>query len=54
VARVIESVEPEEEREIETVVTRMQKSLAGVPEEHFRNLRARLDARLGLPPNQAV
>jgi hypothetical protein len=50
VARAIESVEPEEEREIETVVTRMQKSLAGVPEEHFRNLRARLDARLGLPP----
>jgi hypothetical protein len=50
VARVIESVEPEEEREIETVVTRMQKSLANVPEEHFRGLRARLDARLGLPP----
>ena len=51
VARAIESVEPEEEREIETVVTRMQKSLANVPEEHFRALRARLDARLGVPPN---
>src|SRR5688500_9432576 len=50
VARAIVAVEPAEEREIETVVTRMQKSLAGVPEEHFRNLRARLDARLGLPP----
>ncbi len=50
VARAIEEVEPEEERELETVVTRMQKSIANVPEEHFRNLRARLDARLGLPP----
>ncbi len=51
VARAIEAVEPEEEREIETVVTRMQKSLANVPEDHFRALRARLDARLGVPPS---
>ncbi|MCA1635821.1 MAG: hypothetical protein LC802_19560 [Acidobacteria bacterium] len=51
VARAIETVEPAEEREIETVVARMQKAIAGVPEEHFRNLRARLDARLGLPPS---
>ena len=51
VARAIESVEPEEEREIESVVTRMQKSIANVPEEHFRALRARLDARLGVPPS---
>jgi hypothetical protein len=50
VARAIEAVEPEEEREIETVVTRMQRSIANVPEEHFRALRARLEARLGLPP----
>jgi hypothetical protein len=50
VARAIEAVEPEEEREIETVVTRMQRSIANVPEEHFRLLRARLEARLGMPP----
>ena len=48
VARAIETVEPAEEREIETVVARMQKAIAGVPEEHFRSLRAQLDARLGL------
>lgn len=50
VARAIETIEPEEEREIDTVVTRMQKAIGNIPEEHFRNLRARLDARLGLPP----
>ena len=47
VAEAIEQVEPEEEREIEPVVARLQRSIASVPEEHFRNLRARLDARLG-------
>jgi hypothetical protein len=51
VERAIETIEPEEERELETVVTRMQKAIAGVPDEHFKNLRARLDARLGLPPD---
>jgi hypothetical protein len=51
VAAAIESVEPEEERELDPVVTRLQRSIANVPEEHFRALRQRLDARLGLPPN---
>ncbi len=48
-AEAIERVEPEEEREIEPAVTRLQSSIASVPEEHFRSLRARLNARLGLP-----
>jgi hypothetical protein len=46
VAQAIESVEPEEERELRPVVTRLQSSLASVPEEHFRNLRNSLEARL--------
>jgi hypothetical protein len=49
VAEAVERVEPEEERELEPVVTRLQRSIASVPEEHFRTLRQRLDARLGLP-----
>ena len=47
VAEAIESVEPEEERELQPVVSRLQSSLASVPDEHFRNLRAALEARLG-------
>jgi hypothetical protein len=46
VAEAIEAIEPEEERELEPVVTRIQRALASVPEEHFRSLRARFDARL--------
>ena len=46
VAEAIEEVEPEEQRELEPVVTRLQRSIAAVPEEHFRDLRARFDARL--------
>lgn len=46
VAQAIESVEPEEERELQPVVTRLQRSLASVPDEHFRALRAALEARL--------
>jgi hypothetical protein len=46
VAEAIEEVEPEEERELEPVVTRLQRSIASVPEEHFRDLRARFDALL--------
>lgn len=49
VAEAVERVEPEEERRLEPVVTRLQRSIASVPEDHFRALRARLDARLGLP-----
>lgn len=53
VAEAIERVEPEEERELGPVVTRLQRSIGSVPEEHFRLLRQRLDARLRLPPGGA-
>ena len=46
VAEAIEEVEPEEQRELEPVVARIQRSISAVPEEHFRDLRARFDARL--------
>lgn len=42
----ISEIEPRERREVEPVVARLQSSLAAVPEEHFRDLRARLDAKL--------
>jgi hypothetical protein len=48
VARAIEEVRPEGEREVAPVVNRLQGSLASVPDEHFRRLRSMLDARLGL------
>jgi hypothetical protein len=50
VAEAIESVEPDEERELRPVVTRLQSSLASVPDEHFRALRDSLEARLNRPP----
>jgi hypothetical protein len=53
VAAAVERIEPEEVRELDPVVTRLQRSIASVPEDHFRNLRERLDARLGLPPDKA-
>ena len=46
VAEAIEEVEPEEQRELDPVVSRLQRSIASVPEEHFRNLRERFDALL--------
>ncbi len=46
VAEAIEQIEPEEERELEPVVTRIQRSIASIPEEHFRALLARFDALL--------
>jgi hypothetical protein len=49
VAEAIESIEPEEARELDPVVTRLQRSIGSVPEEHFRTLRQSLDARLGAP-----
>ena len=51
VAAAVERIEPEEERELDPVVTRLQRSIASVPEDHFRALRDRLDARLGLTPS---
>ena len=51
VAEAIKEVEPREEREIAPVVSRLQRSIAAVPEEHFARLRSQLRARLGLPPD---
>ncbi|HEX8557439.1 MAG TPA: hypothetical protein VF668_05030 [Pyrinomonadaceae bacterium] len=53
VAAAVERVEPEEKRQLDPVVTRLQRSIASVPDEHFRRLREQLDARLGLPPGEA-
>src|SRR5215211_8817928 len=50
VAEAIESVEPEEVRELRPVVTRLQGSIASVPEDHFRTLRDSLEARLNQNP----
>jgi hypothetical protein len=50
VAQAIESVEPEEVRELQPVVSRLQRSLASVPDDHFRALRDSLEVRLRRPP----
>ncbi|HEX8723103.1 MAG TPA: hypothetical protein VF736_20970 [Pyrinomonadaceae bacterium] len=52
VAEAVERVEPEEESRLDPVVTRLQRSVASVPEDHFRTLRESLYARLGLPPER--
>jgi len=49
VAEAIESIEPEEARKLQPVVTRLQSSIASIPESHFRSLRDQLEARLGQP-----
>ena len=49
VAEAIESIEPEEARKLDPVVARLQRSIASVPDEHFRTLRDSLEARLGSP-----
>jgi hypothetical protein len=46
VAEAIEEIEPEEKRKLEPVVTRIQRLIGAVPEEHFRSLRTRFDALL--------
>jgi hypothetical protein len=46
VARAAEAVEAEEEREIEGVITRLQKSIQSIPDDYFENLRKRLAERL--------
>lgn len=42
----VAAVETEETRAIESVVSRLQKSIEAIPDEHFRYLRERLAARL--------
>lgn len=49
VAEAIEEVEPREQREIEPAVSRLQRAVAAVPEEHFARLRAGLHERLDAP-----
>ena len=46
VAQAVESVEQEEEREIEGVVNHLQSSVNNIPQSHFDNLRAQIAARL--------
>lgn len=46
VAQAAEAVESEEEREIEGVITRLQKSIQSIPDDYFDNLRKRLAERL--------
>lgn len=46
VASAAEAVEPMEEREMESVIDKLQKSIQSVPEGYFNNLRARLAAFL--------
>ncbi|HEX7176444.1 MAG TPA: hypothetical protein VF240_14360 [Pyrinomonadaceae bacterium] len=48
VAEAVESVEQEEERQIEGVTRGLQGAVAEIPDEHFRALRYALDARLGV------
>jgi hypothetical protein len=50
VAEAVTSVEAQEEREIAGVVSRLQKSIEAIPDEHFSSLRARLAARLRTQP----
>jgi hypothetical protein len=48
VALAAEAVEPEEERQIEGVITRLQNSIQNLPTGYFDDLRARLAARLNV------
>ena len=47
---VVTSVEAEEEREIGGVVSRLQKLIEAIPDDHFSTLRTRLAARLRVQP----
>lgn len=49
VAGALSELEPAEAREVEPVVARLQHSLASVPDEHFRDLRRRLEQKLAGP-----
>lgn len=48
-SEVVTSVNAEEQKEIEGVVSRLHNSIEVIPEEHFRYLRTRLVARLNMP-----
>ena len=48
VAQAVEEVEPEEERELEGVIARLQKAIESMPAEHFEQLRLQLAAALNI------
>lgn len=48
--KAVTAVEAEEEREIGGVVSRLQKSIEAIPDEHFKALRTALAARLSTQP----
>ena len=54
VAEAVASVEEQEERALEPLTRRLQGSIANIPDEHFRDLRARLDARLNVKEGQVM
>lgn len=49
-SEAVTSVEADEEKEIEGVVNKLQKSIEAIPDEHFRTLRTQLAARLKTQP----
>lgn len=48
VAEAVASVEEQEERELAPITGGLQSAISNIPDEHFRSMRARLDARLGV------
>lgn len=50
VAEAVASVAEQEERELAGVTGGLQAAISNIPEEHFRRLRERLDARLSAAP----
>jgi hypothetical protein len=54
VARVVEAVANEDARGVEGIVAQLRKAIAQVPDEHFEELRRRLEAKLGAPASGAA
>ncbi len=53
VAEVVEEVEQQEERELESVIVRLQQSIGGIPAEHFERVRMQLAAALNIDQRQS-
>ena len=53
VATAVGAVEGQEKQEITGLIDRLQKMIGNIPESHFRDLRARLDAQLDPTQNRA-
>lgn len=54
VADVVEAVASEDARGVEGIVAQLRKAIAQVPDEHFEELRRRLDMKLGSPASGAA